>query len=92
MLGYSLFEIIQGKYIELGSYQKPILDWSMTRKVNGKIVSDIRSRVRERLLANGGDEYEGAIATKTTVEKYFESKDKQYKQFKDKESQYLEVN
>ncbi|BAY48889.1 DNA photolyase, FAD-binding protein [Scytonema sp. HK-05] len=74
LLGYSLFEIIQGKYIELGSYQKPILDWSMTRKVNGKIVSDIRSRVRERLLANGGDEYEAAIATKTTVEKYFESK------------------
>ncbi|MEC4812660.1 MAG: hypothetical protein SAK29_05205 [Scytonema sp. PMC 1069.18] len=51
------------------------------------IVSDIRKRVRERLLIVGGEELESAQATKTTVEKYFESKDKQYKRFKDKESQ-----
>ncbi|MUG95415.1 deoxyribodipyrimidine photo-lyase [Scytonema sp. UIC 10036] len=87
LLGYSLPEILQGKYIEHGLYPPPILDWSMTRKVNGKIVSDIRKRVRERLLVSGGDELESAIATKTTVEKYFESKDKQYKQFKEKDFQ-----
>uniref|UniRef100_A0A0C1R9T0 Uncharacterized protein n=1 Tax=Tolypothrix bouteillei VB521301 TaxID=1479485 RepID=A0A0C1R9T0_9CYAN len=86
-LGYSLQDILQGKYIEHGLYLPPILDWSKTRLVNGKIVSAIRKRVRERLLANGGDEYENAIATKTTVEKYFESKDKQYKQFLELESQ-----
>ncbi len=85
MLGHSLQDILQGKYIEHGLYPPPILDWSKTRLVNGKIVSDIRKRVRERLLVSGGDELESAIATKTTVEKYFESKDKQYKQFQEKE-------
>ncbi|WP_460203633.1 hypothetical protein [Scytonema sp. NUACC21] len=36
---------------------------------------------------SGSDEYSQAIATKTTVEKYFDSKDRQYKQFKKKEFQ-----
>ncbi|MBD2776780.1 FAD-binding domain-containing protein [Iningainema tapete] len=58
LLGYSVPEILQGKYIEHGSYLQPILDWSKTRLVNGKIVSDIRKRVRQRLLIEGGEEYE----------------------------------
>ena len=87
LLGYSVPEIIQGKYIGNSSYPQPILDWSQTRKVNGKIVSDLRKRVKERLLTEGGEEYKNATAAKIAVDKYFESKDKQYQQFKDKESQ-----
>lgn len=86
LLGYGVPEILQGKYIEHGSYVPPILDWSKTRLVNGKIISDIRKRVRERLIVEGGNEYENAIATKTAVIKYLESKDQQYQQFKDKEA------
>jgi len=87
LLGYSLPEILEGKYIEHGLYPSPILDWEQTRRVNGKIVSDIRKRVRSRLLTEGGEELIGAIASKTAVEKYVESKDKQYQHLKDKESQ-----
>ena len=86
LLGYSLPEILEGKYIELGLYPSPILDWVQTRQVNGKIVSDLRKCVRERLQVSGGEEYQNAIATKTAVEKYFESKDKQYQHFIDKKS------
>ncbi len=31
----------------------PILDWSQTRKVNGKIVADLRKQVRARLVDRG---------------------------------------
>lgn len=85
LLGYSVPEIIQGKYIGNSSYPQPILDWSKTRLVNGKIVSDLRKRVRERLQLQGGDEYENAIATKKSVDKYVESKNKQYQQFQNKQ-------
>ncbi|QDL12020.1 deoxyribodipyrimidine photo-lyase [Brasilonema octagenarum UFV-E1] len=87
LLGYSLSEILEGKYIEHGLYPSPILDWAQTRLVNGKIVSDIRKRVKQRLLIEGGKECENALATKTAVNKYVESKDKQYQQFKKLESQ-----
>jgi deoxyribodipyrimidine photo-lyase len=46
---YSLPEIIQGKYIGTSSYPQTILDWAKTRKFNGKIISDLRKKVRERL-------------------------------------------
>lgn len=86
LLGYNLTEILQGKYIEHGLYPPPILDWSKTRLINGKIVSNIRKRVRERLLIEGGEELKGAIATKTAVNKYVESKEQQYQQFKQLDS------
>ncbi|MBW4448663.1 MAG: deoxyribodipyrimidine photo-lyase [Spirirestis rafaelensis WJT71-NPBG6] len=79
---YSLSEILDGAYINKGEYPAPILDWSKTRLINGKIVSDIRKRVRERIISEGGEDYENAIITKKTVNKYVESKDKQYQQFK----------
>ncbi|MCC5668197.1 deoxyribodipyrimidine photo-lyase [Nostoc sp. CHAB 5784] len=81
--GYSLPEIIQGKYIGTSSYPQTILDWAKTRKVNGKIISDLRKKVRERLTLQGGTEYESAVAAKETVNKYWQHKDKQYKEFKE---------
>jgi deoxyribodipyrimidine photo-lyase len=79
--GYSLDEVSQGKYTD-SYYPQPILDWSQTRKVNGKIVADLRKQVRARLIAEGGSEYDSAIAAKETVEKYWKYKDKEYQQYK----------
>ncbi|WDD36027.1 FAD-binding domain-containing protein (plasmid) [Nostoc sp. UHCC 0926] len=85
--GYSLPEIIQGKYIGTSSYPQTILDWAKTRKVNGKIISDLRKKVRERLTLQGGTEYESAVAAKETVNKYWQHKDRQYKEFKELEAE-----
>ncbi|MFN6571968.1 FAD-binding domain-containing protein [Dendronalium sp. ChiSLP03b] len=85
--GYSLPEIIQGKYIGTSSYPQTILDWAKTRKINGKIISDLRKKVRERLTLQGGTEYESAVAAKETVNKYWQHKDKQYKEFKELEAE-----
>jgi deoxyribodipyrimidine photo-lyase len=84
--GYSLPEIIAGDYINQSYYPQPIIDWSKTRKVNGKIVSNLRKQVRERLLADGGEEYFNATVSKRTVEKYRESKNRQYREFQDKQA------
>jgi deoxyribodipyrimidine photo-lyase len=80
LLGYSSDEILSEAYIGKSKYPAPILDWGKTRKVNGKIVSDIRKRVRERIISEGGEDYDNAIATKKSVDKYVESRNKQYKQ------------
>jgi deoxyribodipyrimidine photo-lyase len=72
-------------YTYLGStpyYPQPIFDWSQTRKVNGKIVADLRKQVRARLVAEGGVEYDDAIAAKETVEKYWQYKDREYAKYK----------
>jgi deoxyribodipyrimidine photo-lyase len=84
--GYSLPEILAGDYMNNSYYPQPIIDWSQTRKVNGKIVSNLRKKVKERLLSEKGEEYYNATATKRTVEKYRESKDKQYREAQDKSS------
>ncbi|QIR41750.1 deoxyribodipyrimidine photo-lyase (plasmid) [Tolypothrix sp. PCC 7910] len=85
--GYSLPEVLQEKYINHSSYPQPILDWSKTRKINGKIISDLRKKVRERLTLQGGTEYESAVAAKETVNKYWQHKDRQYKEFKELEAE-----
>lgn len=43
-----------------------------------KVVADLRKQVRARLVAEGGVEYDSAIAAKETVEKYWQYKDKEY--------------
>jgi len=80
--GYSLPEILNGVYLNDGLYPAPILNWSQTRRVNGKIVSNLRQQVRERLLTEQGAEYEQAVAAKTVVDRYWESRDKQYQEYK----------
>jgi deoxyribodipyrimidine photo-lyase len=53
--GYSLDEVSAGQYAD-SYYPQPVLDWSQTRKVNGKIVADLRKQVRARLVAQGDAE------------------------------------
>jgi deoxyribodipyrimidine photo-lyase len=47
--GYNLSEVINRDYIGESPYTTPILNWAQTRKINGKIVSDLRQQVRQRL-------------------------------------------
>lgn len=79
--GYSLDEISHGKYTD-SYYPQPIIDWAQTRKVNGKIVADLRNKVKTRLIERGGDEYESAVAAKETVEKYWQYQDKEYLKYR----------
>lgn len=75
--GYSLDKLLNNEYPS--SYSQLILDWKQTRKINGKVVSDLRKKVRERLTREGGNEYRQAIEAASTVEKYLAVKDKQYR-------------
>ncbi|MDJ0591609.1 MAG: FAD-binding domain-containing protein [Pleurocapsa sp. MO_226.B13] len=52
--GYSMKQILKSEYSPTSSYPTPILDWQQTRKTNGKIVSDLRKQVRDRLEREGG--------------------------------------
>ena len=79
---YSLKQVLEGKYISASNYPRPILDWQQTRKTNGKVVSNLRKQVRDRLEKEGGEEYQIAIGAKETIDKYFAVKDKQYRDFK----------
>ena len=76
--GYSLPEIIAGAYTGESLYPPPILDWAQTRKVNGKIIYNLRKQVKQRLLIEQGEEYLQADLAKKTVDKYWELKNKQY--------------
>ncbi|OUC15365.1 MAG: hypothetical protein B0A82_07010 [Alkalinema sp. CACIAM 70d] len=75
---YGLNEILRGDLLTESTYPQPILDWAETRKVNGKVVSNLRKQVKERLIAEGGEEFESAQTAKQTVEKYRQYHDREY--------------
>ena len=80
--GYSMKQILKSEYSPTSSYHVPILDWKQTRKTNGKIVSDLRKQVRDRLERENGEEYQIAIGAKETIDRYFAVKNQQYRDFK----------
>ena len=49
---------------------QPMLNFNETRKLNGKVVADLRKQVRERLLADKGPELAGAEVARKTVVNY----------------------
>jgi deoxyribodipyrimidine photo-lyase len=79
---YKLPDILAGTHLGKSQYPAPILDWGQTRKINGKKVSDLRKQVRARLLTEGGEEYQQAANAQRAVEKYWESKHRQYQAYK----------
>ncbi|BBD62949.1 DNA photolyase, FAD-binding protein (plasmid) [Nostoc sp. HK-01] len=85
--GYSLQDILTEKYISNSSYPEAVLDWSKTRKVNGKIVSDLRKHSKARLISQGGDEYESAVVAKETVDKYWQHKNQEYQEYQQRLTQ-----
>ena len=78
--GHRIRQILSGEFTS--SYPQPILDWKQTRKINGKIVSNLRKQVRDRLEKEGGEELKIALGAKETIEKYVTAKDKQYRSMK----------
>lgn len=70
---FSMPELLGGSYLGRADYPAPILDWKQTRRVNGKRISDLRQRVRDRLQTDGGTEYQRALKAKETVEKFWEA-------------------
>lgn len=82
---HNMQQILAGEY--KSSYPQPILDWKQTRKINGKIVSDLRKQVKKRLEKEGGEELEIALGAKETIEKYVAAKDKQYQKMKSSQIQ-----
>ncbi len=89
--GYSLSEILSGAYLNESPYPAPILDWAQTRKVNGKIISNLRKQVKVRLLAEQGTELEQAAIARETEDRYWESKDKQYQQYKQEQNHLAQL-
>jgi deoxyribodipyrimidine photo-lyase len=80
--GFSLTDIQAEAYRNKSTYPAPMLDWALTRRVNGKVISDLRKKVRSRLQAEGGTEYEQAVQAKTTVEIYWKGKEQQYQTYR----------
>ena len=76
---YSMKDLLSRAYTSTSNYPEPILDFKQTRKTNGKVVSDLRAKVRERLEQEGGEEYRQALGAKKTIEKYLSAKDEQYR-------------
>ena len=72
----------QGKAIDaILADAKPMLDFNLTRKVNGKKVADIRKIIRERLLLEKGNELVGATVAHKTVQNYKKFTGERYKRY-----------
>ena len=59
----------------------PMLDFTETRKINGKRVADLRKQIRERLLTDKGSELAGAAVAHKTVVNYKKFSAERYKRF-----------
>ena len=60
---------------------KPMLDFTQTRRLNGKVVADLRQQVRDRVLAEKGSELAGAAVAHKTVVNYKKYSAERYKRF-----------
>ena len=73
----------RGKNIEtILKEAQPMLDYNQTRKINGKVVADIRKQVRDRILAEKGSELahaQKAHAITTSYKRYTEKRYHSYK-------------
>ncbi|ERN40440.1 deoxyribodipyrimidine photolyase [Rubidibacter lacunae KORDI 51-2] len=87
--GYSLPDLLAGRYLGKCNYPAPILDWNATRLINGKRVSDLRAAVRDRLQHDqqhgSSSEYLRAAKAKEITEKYRSAKDEQFRAYKQQE-------
>ncbi|MEM1366713.1 MAG: FAD-binding domain-containing protein [Cyanobacteria bacterium P01_H01_bin.15] len=79
--GYPLEDLLTSKPSTQNKYVLPIVDWAKTRRTNGKRLSDLRRRIRDRITVEGGDVYDDAIKAQATVEKYLAVKDEQYAEY-----------
>jgi deoxyribodipyrimidine photo-lyase len=59
---------------------KPMLDFAETRKTNGKVISDLRKQVRQRLIKEKGTELATAKVAHRTVVRYGQFSASRYQQ------------
>ena len=76
--GYSLPEIEQKRYLGKSPYPDQMIDWKQTRKINGKVISDLRKIVRQRLQSENGEEFEAAQKVKGVIDRYMKYKQQEY--------------
>ena len=73
----------KGKNVEtILAEAQPMLDFDQTRKVNGKVISDIRKQVRERILAEKGPELASAEKAHSITTNYKRYSEKRYRSYK----------
>ena len=73
-----LEQVLNGEYLGKSEYPKPMLDFTQTRKINGKVVSDLRKKVRARLMQEKGLELSEAQIAQKVVQKYKEGTQKRF--------------
>jgi deoxyribodipyrimidine photo-lyase len=75
---YSAEQILSKKYLDDNNYIKEMLDFKETKRLNGKIISDIRAKVRSRIIKEKGLDFEEAKVQKKVTQKYDKFKTKKY--------------
>jgi deoxyribodipyrimidine photo-lyase len=71
-------KILSGKVENSKDYPAPILDWNQARLTNGKVVSDLRKKVKKRLEQDQGIEYQRALGMTNAVNFYWQGQEKRY--------------
>ncbi|MDY7023384.1 MAG: FAD-binding domain-containing protein, partial [Cyanobacteriota bacterium] len=75
-------EIRSGAISQSVDYPSPMLNYSIARKTNGKMVYKFRKQVKERLEQAKGIEYERATGLMEAVSFYWKGQEKRYQQYK----------
>lgn len=74
-------QILSGKVINSKNYPSQILDWNQARLINGKAVSDLRKKVKNRLEQDQGIEYQRALGLTNAVNFYWQGQEKRYQKY-----------
>jgi deoxyribodipyrimidine photo-lyase len=74
----NLKQILSVSYLNKTNYAKQMLDFEATRRQNGKIIADLRHKVRQRISKKHGLELEEAKTQIAVVKKYYQSKQQKY--------------
>ena len=75
---YNLAQLVAGDYQGQTKYPKEVLDFKVTKAINGKVISQLRAQVRERIIAEKGLDLNAAKISQTVVQKYKQGQQKQY--------------
>ncbi len=72
----------RGKAIEtIIDEAEPMLDFAATRKINGKVIADLRARVRGRILEEKGSELDHAKRANSVTTGYKKYAAERYKRY-----------
>ncbi|MDX1920239.1 MAG: FAD-binding domain-containing protein [Candidatus Caenarcaniphilales bacterium] len=83
---FSMEQILNQEYLGKVEYPPPIVNWELSKRVNGKAIADIRKKVKERLIRTQDEEFKQALIADQVVKKYYEGKNKIYAKIKELDS------